>query len=104
MGYVYLLCDGEKFKIGMTRQKDIHKRISELQTGNPNEIFISAYYKTKYPYRVEQYMHGKYYNKNVKNEWFDLEVKDIINFTKNCEEYENMILRSMKDNPFFEFK
>ena len=65
MGYVYLLCDGEKFKIGMTKQKDIHKRISELQTGNPNEIFISAYYKTNYPYMIERYMHKKYYaNRN----------------------------------------
>ena len=37
-GFVYLLCDGEKFKIGMTKHKDIYKRIKELQTGNPNEI------------------------------------------------------------------
>ena len=41
-GFVYLLCDGEHFKIGMTK-KDIYKRISELQTGNPNEIWLHSY-------------------------------------------------------------
>ena len=47
MGFVYLLCDGEKFKIGMTRGR-IEKRITELQTGNPNEIWIRSYYETMY--------------------------------------------------------
>lgn len=104
MGYVYLLCDGEKFKIGMTNQKNIHNRISELQTGNPNEIFLSAYYKTENPYIVEQYMHRKYFNKNVKNEWFDLEANDIINFKSNCEKYDKLMQKTMIDNPFFKFK
>jgi len=99
-GYVYLLCDGEKFKIGMTRQKDIHKRISELQTGNPNEIYMMSYYHTDYPYRVEQLMHNKYYKNNIKNEWFDMTAQDVVNFKNNCAYYENIISK-MTDNPFF---
>lgn len=99
-GFVYLLCDGEHFKIGMTKQKNIHKRIAELQTGNPNEIWLHSYYETKYPYKVEQMMHNKYKNANVKNEWFDLSSKDVINFKNTCKDCE-LIIESLSDNPFF---
>jgi len=99
-GFVYLLCDGEKFKIGMTKQKDITKRIKELQTGNPNEIWIRSYYETNYPLKVEQMMHAKYKTSNVKNEWFDLNASQVINFKAVCNECEQ-IINSLKDNPFF---
>lgn len=98
-GYVYLLCDGYKFKIGMTCQKDIYKRISELQTGNPNEIYITAYHKTNYPYRIEQMMHLKYNCSKFKNEWFDLTTEQVINFNKECIICEE-ILQALKENPF----
>ena len=99
-GFVYLLCDGEHFKIGMTKQKDIHKRIAELQTGNPNEIFISAYHKTNYPLKIEQMMHFKYGLSRIKNEWFNLSVEQVVNFNKVCNECEETI-KYLKDNPFF---
>ena len=98
-GFVYLLCDGDKFKIGMTRQKDINKRIKELQTGNPYEIWLRSYYETDKPYIIEQMMHTKYMTSKIKNEWFELNVNDVINFKKNCADCER-ILYSMKDNPF----
>ena len=98
-GYVYLLCDGEKFKIGMTKQ-NINKRIKELQTGNPNEIWLRSYYETNYPLKVEQMMHTKYKISNVKNEWFDLSVHQVLNFKNACNECEQ-IINSLKDNPFF---
>lgn len=101
-GFVYLLCDGDKFKIGMTCQKDIHKRISELQTGNPNEIFLSSYYKTDYPYRIEQMMHLKFKSSNVMNEWFELTSDQVVHFKDLCIECEN-ILNSLKENPFIKF-
>lgn len=98
-GYVYLLCDGEKFKIGMTKQKDINKRIKELQTGNPNEIWLHSYYETDNPLKIEKLMHAKHHMTNIKNEWFDLSVSDVLNFKKNCKECER-ILEILKDNPF----
>jgi hypothetical protein len=98
-GFVYLLCDGEKFKIGMTRQNDINKRIKELQTGNPNEIWLHSYYKTDYPLQIEKMMHGKHASSNIKNEWFDLSVKEVYNFKNECLECEK-ILEILKDNPF----
>ena len=79
-GFVYLLCDGERFKIGMTKQKDIYKRIAELQTGNPNEIYMvrvenektiiysekDKYYSTKRLYQLEEQL-GKGFMKISKS-------------------------------------
>jgi len=98
-GFVYLLCDGEKFKIGMTKKKDINDRIKELQTGNPYEIWLHSYYETEYPLKIEKMMHAKHTSSNVKNEWFDLTVQEVLNFKNECEECEK-ILEVLKDNPF----
>ena len=98
-GFVYLLCDGEKFKIGMTKKKDINQRIKELQTGNPYEIWLYSYYETEYPLKIEKMMHAKHTSSNVKNEWFDLTVQEVLNFKNECEECEK-ILEVLKDNPF----
>ena len=98
MGFVYLLCDGEKFKIGMTRGR-IEKRVAELQTGNPNEIWIHSYYETMYPAKIEKMLHGRHATSNVKNEWFDLSVSEVINFKNECKQCEE-ILKVLRDNPF----
>ena len=98
-GFVYLLCDGEKFKIGMTKHSDINKRVKELQTGNPNEIWLHSYYETDYPLKIEKMMHGRHASSNVKNEWFDMSVSDVINFKKECKKCEE-ILKALEDNPF----
>ena len=98
MGYVYLLCDGERFKIGMTKNK-IEKRVAELQTGNPNEIWIHSYYETMYPLKIEKMMHIRHTPSNVKNEWFDLTVSEVNNFKNECKKCEE-ILKAIKDNPF----
>ena len=99
MGYVYLLCDGEKFKIGVTKHKDINKRIKELQTGNPFEIWIRDYYKTNNPYKIEKMMHVRHASSNIKNEWFDLNVSQVINFKNECKQCEE-ILKALEENPF----
>jgi hypothetical protein len=98
MGYVYLLCDGEKFKIGMTKNK-IEKRVAELQTGNPNEIWIHSYYETDNPRKLEKMLHARHATSNVKNEWFELTAYQVANFKNECKECEN-ILKVLQDNPF----
>ena len=98
-GFVYLLCDGERFKIGMTKGT-IEKRIAELQTGNPNEIYVMSYHKTKHPHKVEKMMHTRYQMSKVKNEWFDLNTQQVLNFKNECNKCEELI-KILKDNPFF---
>ena len=98
-GFVYLLCDGEKFKIGMTKKKDIHSRIKELQTGNPYEIWLRSYYETNNPLKIEKMMHARHTSSNIKNEWFDLTVSQVINFKNECKQCEE-ILKALEENPF----
>lgn len=97
-GFVYLLCDGDKFKIGMTKHKDINKRIQELQTGNPYEIWLRDYYETDNPLKIEKMMHVRHASSNIKNEWFDLTAEEVINFKNECMQCEK-ILEALKDNP-----
>ena len=99
MGYVYLLCDGDRFKIGMTTRKDISKRIQELQTGNAFEIWLHTLYETDYPHIIEKMMHTRYASSNIKNEWFELSANQVLNFKSECSKCENLV-HSMKDNPF----
>lgn len=98
-GIVYLICDGEKFKIGVTT-KTLEKRLRELQTGNPYELFVSNYYETDTPFKLETMLHNKYFNTNVKNEWFDVTAHDVAHFHEICEHYQE-IIESLQDNIFF---
>ena len=106
MGIVYLLCEWpeEKYKIGTTK-RDVSKRISELQTGNSNEIIEINRFESDIYKKIEAWLHRKYSNvKTVSGgqEWFMLEDEDVINFTKTCEEVEGTIKYMMEHNPFFD--
>lgn len=101
MAFVYLLGDAGQdntFKIGMTRG-NIEKRIKQLQTGNGEEIYLVNYYETDYPFFLERSLHLKFYPKQKRNEWFNLECNDITNFKEHCQDIEETI-EALKDNPF----
>lgn len=102
MAYVYLICDSGQdntFKIGVTRGS-IENRIKKLQTGNGEEIFLVNYHETNYPFLIEKMMHQKHYSEKKLNEWFSLDSESVLNFKKECEEFEKTI-EALKDNPFF---
>lgn len=87
-GFIYMLCAGDLFKIGVTEQT-IEKRIRDLQTGNPEEIWCKYYVEVprKYLYRIEQMMHLRNHIRKIKNEWYDLEGGQIKTFkddVKKC--------------------
>ena len=100
-GYVYLICDpaNDTYKIGVTRNLKSN-RLEKLQTGNSTELFIIDTYETEYPFRMESMLHAKFQNKKELNEWFNLDVQDIVHFKDICKETENIIY-SLLDNPFF---
>lgn len=100
-GYVYLICDpaNNVFKIGVTRNLN-SKRIKKLQTGNPTELHITSLYEAQWPFRLETMLHTKYKNKQILNEWFELELCDVVNFKQTCKDLEN-IIESLLENPFF---
>lgn len=100
-GYIYLICDNANnlYKIGVTKST-IENRIKKLQTGNATELFITAYHKTQYPFRIEKMLHNHFRNNNVLNEWFELSVDDVVNFNNICDKMEERI-KALMDNPFF---
>ena len=101
MGYVYLICDpsNDRFKIGVTRDLKSN-RVKKLQTGNSTELFIRDIYETEWPFRLESMLHNYFKNKRVLNEWFELDVNDVVRFKEICKTLENTI-KVLSDNPFF---
>ncbi len=66
---VYFITDGQGLvKIG--RSVNPQKRLKELQTGNPHELFLIGICED----RCEQYYHGNYSDYRVRNnsEWFHI--------------------------------
>lgn len=100
-GFVYLICDAEKelFKIGVTNGS-VEKRIKELQTGNGGELHVVHIQETDYPFKMETMLHRKFYPKQKLNEWFTLELQDVVDFPKHCDRCQE-IMDALKDNPFF---
>ena len=103
-GYVYLICDPSNttFKIGVTRDLK-SQRLKKLQTGNSEELFISSYYKYKYPFRLEKLLHLRFHNKHEHGEWFKLTAEDIVQFKQTCDDLCKTI-ESLKDNPFIKLR
>lgn len=105
MGSVYLLGDREKegkYKIGCTRGS-VENRIKKLQTGNSGEIYVVESFCTEYPFLVEKMLHTVYSNKNVLNEWYELDENDVKMFEDNFKKAEKNI-NALKDNYFFKKK
>lgn len=86
----------------MTRSR-VSKRIKELQTGNSCEIHLVKQFDTSIPTYIEMSLHHHFTNKHELNEWYKLDIQDIIDFEETCGFYED-IARSMQDNPFFKYK
>ena len=105
MGFVYLIGDKERFgqyKIGATRS-NVNKRLKMLQTGNSGELYIEKVHETEHPFIVENILHNKLGYKKSLNEWYDLDLDDVVKFNENCTSIEETI-EIMKDNPFFKKK
>lgn len=101
MATVYLLGDSGQdntFKIGMTRGP-VKKRIRQLQTGNGEEIYLVDFYETEFPFFVERLLHLKLFPKQKRNEWFNLDLEDVVNFKAYCKDIEEQA-EALKDNPF----
>lgn len=81
--------DKSLYKIGYTRGS-IHKRIRELQTGCPYEIFPVTTYNSDNGQIIERSLHNRFLNKKTFGEWFELGLEDEVNFLKLCEKYDGL--------------
>ena len=87
-GYIYLFeCVSNyetSYKIGFTRNRDFKKRIINLQTGNKDKIKCIDFFETKHGRKLETTMHNLYSFKREGGEWFNLELRDVVNFKNTC--------------------
>jgi len=90
-GFVYLISDGDYFKIGHT-SKSIKIRLSELQVGNPNELFIIDSYETTNYKLVELTLHRLFKNNHILGEWFELNSNQTKEFTNKCKSIETQLI------------
>ncbi len=103
MAFIYLIGQSDTdntYKIGLTKAKDINKRIKELQTGNSEPLYLKTYYKTDTPYKLEKMLHNYYKENNTLNEWFVFDSDIEADFLEQCEKYQK-IINSLENNPFF---
>lgn len=75
MYFVYLIKAGKRkgvaVKIGIAG--DVHKRLAELQTGNPYELRCVGtipFDNKEQAYEMEQFLHHVYANRRLQGEWF----------------------------------
>jgi hypothetical protein len=67
----FIGCNDYAVKIGFT--EDIHKRLKQLQTGNPYELKLLHLIDDINP-QLESFVHEFFESKLIKNEWYDHKV------------------------------
>lgn len=101
-GYIYFIaCGTPHLKIGYA--EDVAKRITELQTGNPEELFVvAARHGSR---KLEAFLHANFAKIKCRREWFHLtdELRDFIGrfSQKQCE---NVIKANAKFIPLEEYR
>ena len=78
--HIYLITDGEFFKIG--RAIDVDKRLSDLQLGNPKTLSLVFYAPVGNASKVESHLHRLYSYKLIHREWFSLNEVDVSEIKK----------------------
>ena len=73
--YVYVITSDRDrkdnlYKIGVA--KDIKRRLKQLQTGNPAQLYYLKSFLTKKPYQIEGKIHGMFDEHRCVGEWFEL--------------------------------
>ena len=96
--FVYLIqsTESELYKIGVSSNPK--RRIKTFQTACPYELKIVETFESKYPYKVETFLHNNFkYMKRDENEdtlggeWFNLTKEQVENFIHQCKQVENNI-------------
>lgn len=106
MGFVYLIGESSTpnvFKIGSTRKKDINDRMKQLQTGNPDELYLARYFETESPFKVEHFLHFNLSDHNSHGEWFEVGSGFEDRFMEMCRKAQD-IVDSLDGNPFYNKK
>lgn len=88
------------YKIGITKNS-VKSRLKQLQTGNSSHLKIVYIYETKFGTKLETSLHNYFNHKKIKNEWFKLDIEDVVNFKKICENIENNFQLLLDNNNYY---
>ena len=83
MSYVYFILDVVSGAIKIGKANDIHARISNMQTGNPNELVVLHYIECKsvdLAFILEKKYHDKFKHLHMRGEWFKYDKETFQNF------------------------
>lgn len=103
MDKIYLIHEWptDHYKIGFTKGT-VEKRLKTLQTGNPNELTVVAYFESEYARLIESTFHRLNKHRRISGEWFDLSPQFVHNFINECANTENNFkMLKESENIFF---
>ncbi len=83
--YIVRSLGTSNFKIGVTQ--NLKQRVSNIQTGNPNQIEIYNYYRTDKAWILERYLHKKYKQYNIGGEWYELDFNSLNQLHKDIKDF-----------------
>ena len=90
MKSIYLIRGNDgKYKIGIA--KNPQKRLSQLQTGNSDELKIIDTYHTRHARKIESILHNYYSYGKQRGEWFILSIEEENRFKHMCENIEKSL-------------
>lgn len=100
MKYIYLIqsLENSYYKIGIS--KNPHKRIAELQTGNPSSLKLVEIYQSEFASQIEVVLHRRYSHLQKEGEWFEMSIENEVLFRRECQIIEEN-LRFLKDKNKF---
>ncbi len=93
MECIYLIGskDSSLYKIGVTKQANIKKRLENIQVGCPYNIEVLDVFESKYPYKVEKIIHRSLSfckedanGVKLRGEWFYLGLETVYKFKEIC--------------------
>ncbi len=90
----------EPIRVKIGRSVNISRRISNLQTGNPNKLALMGEIRTQgipEDKIVERALHERYVRKRLLREWFSLDVNDVIDALKS---YSSIAFIAVGSEPF----
>ena len=91
-----------RYKVGFSRNNNtVKKRLSAIQTGNPDRCKIIELFSTKHGRKVETSIHNLYSHIRMEGEWFAFDLMDVNSFIETCKKIENnMDILDDMNNPF----
>lgn len=89
--YLIKCTEDSNYKIGVS--KNPTERLRTHQTSNPFQLKLVGIYETERAFQIEKILHRRYSYAKKEGEWFDLSIKEEIEFVREC----NRIDESLND-------